>query len=191
MAKRLDHILVIDVESTCWEGAPPPGQISEIIEIGVCLVDVTSLERLEKRSILVKPEKSEISDYCTALTTLTPEMLTSANRFKEAVLILKAAYHSKERLWASWGDYDRHQCERNCREYGLEYPFGTRHLNVKTLFAIAFGLHHEIGLDEAYKTLGMKMQGTHHRGDDDAWNIAGILCFLLRQMRSSKEQVAG
>ena len=24
MAKRLDHILVIDVEATCWEGAPRP-----------------------------------------------------------------------------------------------------------------------------------------------------------------------
>ena len=39
MAKRLDQILVIDVESTCWAGAQPEGQVSEIIEIGVCPVD--------------------------------------------------------------------------------------------------------------------------------------------------------
>jgi inhibitor of KinA sporulation pathway (predicted exonuclease) len=49
IAKRLDQILVVDVESTCWAGAPPTGQISEIIEIGVCPVDVAALQRLEKR----------------------------------------------------------------------------------------------------------------------------------------------
>lgn len=29
MARKLDQILVIDVEATCWEGNPPPGQTSE------------------------------------------------------------------------------------------------------------------------------------------------------------------
>ena len=31
MARKLDRILVVDVEATCWEGDPPPGQISEIL----------------------------------------------------------------------------------------------------------------------------------------------------------------
>lgn len=188
MIKRLDQILVIDVESTCWQGAPPPGQVSEIIEIGICPVDVARLERLEKRCILVKPEKSKISEYCTALTTLTPDMFVDAVTFRDAIRILKKEYHSKERLWASWGDYDRHQFDRNCREYGVTYPFGTRHLNVKTLFAVAFGLHHEIGVDRACEKLGKTMEGTHHRGDDDAWNIAGVLCLLLKQMRTNLTQ---
>jgi inhibitor of KinA sporulation pathway (predicted exonuclease) len=185
MTKRLDQILVIDVESTCWDGPPPKGQISEIIEIGICLVDVATLERLEKRSILVKPQKSEISAYCTNLTTLTPEMFTTADRLKEAALILQAAYHSKERLWASWGDYDRRQFERNCREYGVAYPFGPTHLNVKNLFAVALGHHHELGLDDACEKLGIPLEGTHHRGADDAWNIAGVLCHLLKHMRKT------
>ena len=32
MARKLDHILVIDIEATCWQGEPPPGQRSEIIK---------------------------------------------------------------------------------------------------------------------------------------------------------------
>lgn len=36
----LDKVLVIDLEATCWENEPPKGQKSEIIEIGVALVDV-------------------------------------------------------------------------------------------------------------------------------------------------------
>jgi inhibitor of KinA sporulation pathway (predicted exonuclease) len=185
MAKRLDQIVVIDVESTCWDGPPPKGQISEIIEIGICPVDVLTLERKQKRSILVKPQKSEISEFCTVLTTLTPDMLRDAGTFREAIRILKQEYHSQERLWASWGDYDRRQFGRVCQEFGVAYPFGPGHLNVKTLFAIAFGLQHELGLDGAYKKLGISMEGIHHRGDDDAWNIAGVLCLLLKQIRET------
>ena len=145
MAKRLDQILVIDVESTCWEGKPPERQISEIIEIGLCSVDVAALKRIEKRSILVKPEKSEISEYCTELTTLTPDMFLDAGNFRDTVRMLSQDYHSKERLWASWGDYDRRQFERVCQMYNVAYPFGSRHLNVKTLFALATGQSQENG----------------------------------------------
>ncbi|MFP4578906.1 MAG: DNA polymerase III, partial [Coleofasciculus sp.] len=29
MSRKIDQILVIDVEATCWQGKPPPGQESE------------------------------------------------------------------------------------------------------------------------------------------------------------------
>ena len=92
---------------------------------------------------------------------------------------------SQERLWASWGDYDRRQFERVCKEQGVGYPFGISHLNVKTLFAVACGSERELGLDEAYARLGLSLEGTHHRGADDAWNIAGVLCGLLRANRDA------
>ena len=183
MARSLDMILVIDVESTCWEGSPPPGQSSEIIEIGLCPVDPKTLTRLEKRSILIKPIQSEISSFCTELTTLTPDMFTDAGSLADAMKILKNEFHSKDRLWASWGDYDRRQFERVCADQGVGYPFGPSHLNVKSLFAAATGIDQELGLDGAYKHLGLTMEGTHHRGDDDAWNIAGFLWRLLKAMR--------
>jgi len=65
VAKKLDQIIVVDIESTCWEGAIPAGQESEILEIGVCTVDIASGRRLEKESILVKPERSKVSPFCT------------------------------------------------------------------------------------------------------------------------------
>jgi len=107
MSKLLDQILVIDLESTCWEGQPPAGMTSEIIEIGLCVVDVARLERLERRCLLVKPVKSEISPFCTQLTTLTAADMESAGTLADATGILKKEYRGPERLWASWGDYDR------------------------------------------------------------------------------------
>lgn len=188
MARSLDVILVVDVESTCWEGSPPSGQKSEIIEVGLCPIDVKTLTRIEKRSILIKPVQSKISDFCTSLTTLTPDMFVDAESLAGAVRTLKKDFRSKDRLWASWGDYDRRQFERVCKDQNVGYPFGPSHLNVKSLFAAAIGSGHEMGLDGAYQRLGLEMEGTHHRGDDDAWNIAGILCQLLATMRDNTGQ---
>lgn len=184
VAKLLDRIVVVDVESTCWEGAPPAGQVSEIIEIGVATVDVSSLRRVERRSILVRPVRSEISEFCSRLTTLTPGHVAAAKSLADAVKVLRQEFKSQERLWASWGDYDRRQFERACKDAGVGYPFGIGHLNVKTLFAVAHGLDREVGMDAACQRSGIAMEGTHHRGADDAWNIAGLLCRLLEPSRA-------
>jgi inhibitor of KinA sporulation pathway (predicted exonuclease) len=184
MARLLDKIVVVDVEATSWEGTPPAGQAGEIIQIGVCTVDTRSLERAEKRSLLIKPAHSEVSEFCRNLTGLTAESLAGAGTFAKAIAILKKEYQSKDRLWASWGDYDRRQFERECKEKEAPFPFGQSHLNVKTLFAISQGLDRELGMGEAYERLGWPIEGVHHHGDDDAWNIAGVLCMLLRKART-------
>lgn len=30
---------------------------------------------------------------------------------------------------------------------------------------------------------GLTLEGTHHRGDDDAWNIAALLAVLLKKLK--------
>ena len=110
-------------------------------------------------------------------------MFASAGTLEAAVGVLRKKFCARERLWASWGDYDRRQFERVCQELRAPYPFGLGHLNAKTLFATATGLPHEIGLDGAFARLGWTLEGRHHRGDDDAWNIARILCEIYRRVR--------
>ena len=184
MPKKLDHLLIIDLEATCWDGPPPAGETSEIIEIGVCPLELSTGRRLGKRSILIKPTRSHVSDFCTRLTTLTADQLAGGVTFTQACEILRREYQSRERVWASFGDYDRTMFQMQCEATGVPYPFGPRHLNVKTLFALARGLPHEIGMAEALALMGVPLEGTHHRGDDDAWNIAGILAELVKRLRA-------
>ncbi len=183
MARKLDQILVIDVEATCWEGNPPRGQTSEIIEIGLCVLDVPTLTRAEQRTILVRPVGSRVSAYCTQLTTLTQADVDGGMPLAVACQALVHEYQAPTRLWASYGDYDRKQFERNCAEFGIPYPFGPTHLNVKTLAAVVYGWSREVGMSEALKRMGLPLEGTHHRGGDDAWNIAAILSRVLRSSR--------
>src|SRR6266545_4716514 len=102
MAKKIDQIVVVDLEATCWEGDPPPGQVQEVIEIGVCVLDITSLQRSQKCSILVRPERSTVSEFCTRLTTLTQAQVDQGVAFAEGIVELKRAYQPADRTWASY-----------------------------------------------------------------------------------------
>lgn len=179
MSRKIDQILVIDVEATCWQGKPPPGQESEIIEIGVCLLDCHSHSAVKTESILVKPARSTVSEFCTELTTLTQEQVDQGMSFAQACERLQKRYLSHQRVWASYGEYDKNQFQKQCQSFGVEYPFDSRHINVKTLFALAHSLQKEVGMLKALFLLKLSLQGTHHRGVDDAANIGRILSQLL------------
>lgn len=176
----MSEILVIDVEATCWRGAAPAGEQNEIIEIGACLLQPGTGQRSERASILVRPQRSKVSDFCTELTTLTQAQVDEGLPFHEACELLRTRYQSPERVWASYGDYDRKQFQTQCASFGVEYPFSERHVNVKAAFARLEGLSKPVGMAGALKRLQHPLEGTHHRGGDDAWNIAAILEYLLR-----------
>ena len=173
-------VIVVDVESTCWDGYPPRGQKSEIIEIGICLLNTQTGEITKSKGILVYPENSTVSKFCTQLTTLTQDMLEeNAISFEEACEILEKEYDSTNLPWASYGFYDKKMFEQQCRDYGVNYPFSETHTNVKDLFAKKHKLPKGVGMDKALKTLNIPLEGTHHRGVDDAKNIAKILRTLI------------
>jgi len=180
----LDRIIVVDIESTCWEGEPPPDQYSEIIEIGICTLDVASGERLDRESILIRPQSSWVSEYCTHLTTITQPMVNEGILFSEACEVLQNKYNSRRRVWASYGDYDRKMMLQQCCKLDVVYPFGDTHINIKNILAVLLGFPKEAALDQALALLEMPLIGTHHRGVDDAWNMAGILSRLLLNARN-------
>lgn len=186
MAKQMDRsVVVIDVESTCWE--PPEYQpfteISEIIEIGIAVVNIDSLVIEKNDSIIVRPQRSKLSKFCTKLTTLTQEYVDQGTTFQAAIEILRRDYNTENRTFVSWGDYDRKQFQTNCKDYGVRYPFGPRHMNLKNTFALLNRLPKEYDLDAALKYLEMPLEGTHHRGIDDARNIAKIFIAVNNMYR--------
>lgn len=66
----------------------------------------------------------------------------------------------------------------------IRNPLRGRHMNLKTMFTVFHGLNREPGLDVALKHLDIKLEGTHHRGIDDAKNIAKIFIHTLKHFRS-------
>ncbi|MFJ3766143.1 exonuclease domain-containing protein [Streptomyces sp. NPDC090082] len=185
MEHGTDLLNVIDVEATCWDGQPPPGAVSEIIEIGLTVVDLAARQRVARHRILVRPERSEVSGFCTELTGLTPTEVARGVAFAEACRILADVHDARTRPWASWGDYDRKQFERQCRAPGAPYPFGRpaeeAHTNAKAVFTEAYGLRKRPGMAGALQLAGLPLEGRHHRGEDDAWNIAALVLDLVER----------
>ena len=179
MARKMREILVVDVEATCWEGAPPPGQQSEIIEIGWAVLDVPAGTIARNGTLLVRPARSQVSAFCTQLTTLTQAQVDAGVPFADACRFLEIELAARSVTWASYGAYDRRQFARQCEAFGVPYPFGETHLNVKNLFALVHSLPREVGMAAALDILGRKLEGTHHRAGDDARNIAFILASLI------------
>jgi inhibitor of KinA sporulation pathway (predicted exonuclease) len=208
MGKKLDKLIVVDVEATCWEEDPPAGQESEIIEIGLCELDLRTFERSGKRSYLIKPVRSTVSPFCTSLTTITADLLEAEGTlFEEAIRKLNADLNPRQLVWASWGAYDREMfaAEAQRRWNGSTpdiierrkagpyksppkelYPWGRLHVNAKNMHALVLGsFNREYSMAEAVTLAGLTLEGTHHRGSDDAWNIAGVIAWMLRRTRGA------
>jgi inhibitor of KinA sporulation pathway (predicted exonuclease) len=177
-----DAILVVDIEATCWQTDPPEGQLNEIIEIGAALLDLETLTPSLKTSILVRPQQSEISPFCTELTSITPQMVEENGlEFEDACRQLAVIYDTPRRLWCSWGNYDRRIFEAQCLRTGVPYPFSSHHCNVRKLWAKYCNHNTQIPLAPALAQMGLEPQGTAHRGGDDAWNTARLLGAAIQQ----------
>lgn len=175
--KKFNNILILDAEATCSEPQLP---FQEIIEIGVCSMHIKSLKISDPISILVKPTKTEITEYCTNLTGITKEDVESGSSLEDAFEFLKEEFNSRNVPWASWGNWDRRQIEKEAADKELKYPMSGAHLDIKTMFSIVFGLSESCALNKAMELLGLKFKGIQHNAGDDAYNAALTLKEALR-----------
>jgi len=175
-----NKIIIVDLEATCWNGKIPDGQVNEIIEIGICVLDTETGEISQNEGILIQPTRSEISEFCTELTTITQALIDAEGiSFEAACTKLRVEYDPKQYTWASYGQYDLNMLKRQCKLRNVEYPMSQEHINVKTTFSAVKGLQKKVGMKGALQLLNIPLDGTHHRGVDDARNIAKILHWCL------------
>jgi inhibitor of KinA sporulation pathway (predicted exonuclease) len=185
MPKRLEFINVVDVEATCWDRDDPLAGTSEIIQVGIAQLDLNDLKVGLHERIYVKPVRSKISEFCSKLTGITQfEVDSKGMDFQATCEIIEGSYDTLGLPWASYGDYDRNQFDRNCKMRNARYPFGSRHINVKTLLAASLGWKSEVGLEVALDEMGMTMEGRLHDGLDDAKNIARLLASIFGKVRT-------
>lgn len=171
-------LVVIDLEATCWEEKFVPDQ-NEIIEIGLVVCDANG-KIVDKFQSFVKPRINPIlSPFCKKLTSIKQEWIDSASSLPVVSGILERWFRHvfsgdiRGVPWSSWGDFDRKCLQKDCERNGIEYFMGP-HSSAKTMYAQVRGCK-KMGVDEAAKREGLPFLGTHHRGIDDAINIASII----------------
>lgn len=174
------RFVVIDLEATCWEKGTTPMKM-EIIEVGAVALDAAYLPTGEEFDMFVRPSLSPVlSEFCTRLTSIAQEDVDGAAPFP---VVLEAFENWLGRgrpvVWCSWGAYDLKQFMNDCRRHRMRPPrWLQKHVNLKREFAsLTDGKRRT--MKEALSLLCMPLIGRHHRGIDDARNIAALASWIL------------
>jgi inhibitor of KinA sporulation pathway (predicted exonuclease) len=177
MLEPASYYVVVDLEATCDDGGRVPRDESEIIEIGAVLVEGATLRTVAEFQTFVRPVvHPRLTAFCTELTTITQADVDPAPGFPAAAARLAA--FGDGAVFCSWGNYDRNQLAADARRHHVAPPLGPRHVNLKEEFTKLEGSRKR-GNREALVRVGIEATGVHHRGLDDARNIARLLPYIL------------
>ncbi len=183
--KHYNYYLVLDLEATCCDQGTIYREQMEIIEIGAVMVEPKNLTIIDEFQTFIKPVRHPIiTQFCKSLTSISQTQVDLAPTYPEAIALLKkwlSGYSNG--VFGSWGDYDRKQFQQDSNFHKVPFPIAYPHVNLKQLFTETQGLPKRYGMAKALQIVGLPLEGTHHRGIDDARNIAKLLPYILGQKK--------
>ena len=183
--KSSHYYLIVDLEATCSDNGIIPRHEMEIIEIGAVMLNRATWEMDSEFQKFIQPVRHpQLTAFCTELTSIKQQDVDQAQQFPEVVSLFKEWIYSSftNHIFCSWGNYDKKQFIQDCAFHHVPYPFASEHINIKQEFSEYLGVSKGFGMVQALKELGIELKGIHHRGIDDARNIAAI----YRQMKTKQ-----
>lgn len=177
----MKNYIIIDLEATCDndETSGFDRNEMEIIEIGAVLLNA-DLEPIGEFQTFIKPVTNPtLTKFCKELTSITQKEVDEAPGFKEAMQFLYDWFDKVDDvMWLSWGAFDKKQFIKDCELHGIEYKL-PYHENAKVNFSKQLGVKKGYGMKRALARAGIELDGTHHRGIDDARNIAKLMPYCM------------
>lgn len=183
MQKRKIYIC-LDLEATCWS-QKGHGNKNEIIEIGAVRINENG-EKIDEFSEFVQPTLNPIlSDFCMELTSIKQDDVDGADTFDIVIERFKKWINKDgdEYVLCSWGHYDKTQFESDCILHKLDTRWLLNHISLKHQYTTIKGLKKHIGMSAALSMEKLSLVGTHHRGIDDARNIANVFLKQFNKWR--------
>ena len=183
------YLYCVDLEATCDELDKSesarklvvvPDQM-ETIEIGLVVIDLETLEVVDEFQRFVRPQINPIlTHFCKRLTSIQQADVDSAGTYADVgqeLGVFIARYPNA--AWASWGDYDARQLERDAGFAACPSLLsGLQHFNVRKWHKGLYD-NQPKGLKQTVEAMGLVWLGTYHQGIDDARNVASIVKEML------------
>lgn len=167
---NLNQIICFDLEMCCWEDKPS----GEIIEIGICQINLNTMKIEKEAQYFVKPEKDEISEFCTNLTGYTQSFINKNGRPLEEVLNTIKKNFGFNKTYFSWGRDDivlMNECESKKIDFEI-YEI----VNFSFIYNFLFNNSNERKSQiEAMNKFKVIEEGKRHQGIDDAKNLAKLI----------------
>ena len=168
------NYIILDLEATCWRDRSLKNQ-HEIIEIGAVKIN-NQQETIDEFNAFIKPKlHPEISEFCTELTTIEQSDIDQADGFETVITdFWNWIDLDQDYILCSWGFYDKSQFKKDCDLNQLGTDWLKPHISLKHQYAEIKNLRRPMGMGGALRKENIKLEGTHHRGIDDAKNISKI-----------------
>ena len=179
-----EYVIAVDFESTCCDNGTIDRRDSEIIEFGCALINAHTNNIVSTFTSFVRPRLNPtLTQFCMELTTITQDDVDGAKPLKfvlkDVVDWLHPFISNKPTIWISWGQYDFNKLNEDCLRERLSNPFEKYgHVNFKEVEGVMSKTWGR-GLNHAVAGQHLKWHGTHHRGIDDAINVANIYIAVL------------
>lgn len=172
-------IVCFDLEMCCWNDATETGKkTGEIIEIGICKIDLEKGTILKRAQYYVKPEKDEISPFCTELTGITQRVISKQGRpLADVIQTMIKNFGGSNSIYAAWGRDDQ-VLFNECKEKGIDLPF-QNYLNIALLDRVKNRRSSKVNMTEVMKEYDLDFEGQLHSGADDAYNLARLCLKIL------------
>jgi len=187
--------ICLDFEATCDEGDPPLVQKdeAELIEFSFCILDAPAGNICHVGQHFCRNDRTALTPFCTQLTGITHEQLSTAGSLADALRALETLLQSPALVGRSvcavaHGSWDlEFLLPKNCKAAGLEVPsvlqryvdlreatqrhIAARHTKQRTSRAST--------LLEICHALHIEPEGRLHSGQDDAKMVALAIQALL------------
>ncbi len=206
-SSTLTYLLILDFEATCDERKTPNPQ--EIIEFPTLLYNIQTRQIEDVFHYYIRPDvHCELSEFCTTLTGITQEqienggiplkdalrrheiwleehnLLLSRSQQRENGIVAEECFdynnNSPSCIYLTCGDWDLRTCLPNQLNHMNEkVPSHFKHwINIKKDFS-EFYSRKARGMVRMLNLLGLELDGRHHSGIDDCYNIAKICTKML------------
>jgi len=182
----MKHYIIFDLEATCIEDRAVQFT-NEIIEIGAVKLD-ENLNQIDTFQTFIRPTINPVlSEFCITLTTIQQQDVENGEGFDEALQRFASwmMVDTDEVMLLSWGHYDKKQILNEAKMKGYDgeiYQLLDDHRSLKHDFAKMKKIR-ACGMQKALALLQIEQIGTHHRGIDDALNIAEIFKVIYEEYK--------
>ena len=165
------------------------GQLSEIVEIGACKIDIHAKKIIYQFQIYILPRSGHISKSTRKFIKMKPEDVAGAVDFKKGISLF-SSWLGEDYYLCSWGRDDKVHFIDQCIRSKVKLDWLVNHNDIqKPIGKILSEENNQLGLKTALQLANIEPLGIAHRGIDDAINTAQLLLKYIDQIELNSNRL--
>ena len=159
------------------------GQLSQIVEIGACKIDLATYNIIDTFQIYIAPKGGYVAKSTRKFINMKKEDLKQAVSFLEGIDMF-IHWIGSDYYLCSWGRDDRVHLLDQCIRSKMDVSWILNYNDIQKPIGkiLTNNTKNQLGLKNALELAGIESVGVAHRGIDDAINTAHLFIKYMDQI---------